>query len=329
VKIYWSGLGVIAFLAVVACLATAFYFLLIQQPVSKDNIIAFATLASALAVVLVFAKSVQPQHSDQKEATTDSEADQSRENNLTGVSPDFTALINAIRNEAKANRGEERREDGGKAFREKITIGLITATVIAVGWQVHEMIKVYGPIKEQADATQKQVEISSQAIISGNRAWVGPQTATLNPVQKDKGFVGVIQYQNTGKEPATDFSPNITVKTYSEDDWKNGAAITDINSLAKDCLAISTVPPGLGVVYPTSGFSNYQLHFDTGQEPGPQTKIIADDSMTAGHSIFKIQGCFVYRSVGAIHHTAFCFYYQANFTLLPNMNICTVGNAAD
>jgi hypothetical protein len=68
------------------------------------------------------------------------------------VSADFAALIDAITDEGKAYRAEEESEDTAKRFREWLTILLIACTFIAIGWQVSEMIKVYGPIKEQADA---------------------------------------------------------------------------------------------------------------------------------------------------------------------------------
>jgi hypothetical protein len=67
----------------------------------------------------------------------------------SGLSPDFKALIHTIRREGRAYRKEEQREDRAKRFREWITIALIALTFIAVCYQVHEIIKVYDPIRDQ------------------------------------------------------------------------------------------------------------------------------------------------------------------------------------
>jgi hypothetical protein len=280
----------------------------------------------AVSLILIFTRSIDPKNTSQEKIAGDPDTSESYGYNLAGVSPDFAALINAIRNEAKANRREEQREDRGKALREKITIGLIAATLTAVAWQVREMIKVYEPVKEQADAAKKQADISAKAVTSASRAWLGPLTATINSVQKDKGLEGIVQYQNTGREPAIDVFQSVFGKTYPLESWKNEEAAKDIGALASGCLAITDVGHGLQVVYPNTGFSAYQIHFDTSKAPGI---VIVDDDMIAGKTIFKVQGCFVYRTIETIHHSAFCYFYQGNYTSLPNLNICNVGNAAD
>ena len=70
------------------------------------------------------------------------------------VSSDFAALIHTMQREGRAYRREEQREDRGKNIREWTTIVLITLTFIAICYQVHEMIKVYEPIKEQDGSSQ-------------------------------------------------------------------------------------------------------------------------------------------------------------------------------
>jgi hypothetical protein len=73
-------------------------------------------------------------------------------------SADFAALINAIAAEGRAYRAEEQSEDRGKTFRDWVTIGLLIATTAGIYWQISELIKVYGPIKEQADAAANQIQ---------------------------------------------------------------------------------------------------------------------------------------------------------------------------
>lgn len=287
---------------------------------------------------------IPPERTAKKEDGGCQEEGESEKDNQRCPSPNFATLIDIIKSEGIAYRKEEQREDRGKNFREWITIGLIAFTFGAVCWQVHEMIKVYEPIRQQAEAAgqqaaaakqqaesmAKQAETSAKEIVAASRAWLGPLTTTINSVQKDKALEGVVQYQNTGREPATDVLPNISTKIYLLDEWNSGTAAKEIIALAEKCLAISEtqLPRGLQVVYPNIGFSTYQLHFDTNKGAEPD-KIIVTDDMIAGKTIFKVQGCFIYRSIGSIHHSAFCYFYQGNSTSLPNLNICNVGNAAD
>jgi hypothetical protein len=63
-------------------------------------------------------------------------------------------LIKTIESEGRAYRKEEQDEDRGKKRREWVTIALIALTFIAVCYQVYEMIKVYEPIREQAEASK-------------------------------------------------------------------------------------------------------------------------------------------------------------------------------
>jgi hypothetical protein len=49
----------------------------------------------------------------------------------------------------------EAREDRWQNFREWATVALLVCTTVGVFWQVHEMIKVYGPIRDQAEANQQ------------------------------------------------------------------------------------------------------------------------------------------------------------------------------
>jgi hypothetical protein len=175
---------------------------------------------------------------------------------------------------------------------------------------------------EQASASNKSAEIAA----SGARAWVGPLTATVGSIQKDKSIQGTIPYQNTGREPAANFFPSFSEKLYSDKEWNGGVASEDIRSMSAECLKIKDLPNGLQVVYPSTGTSTYQFSFNT--ERG-DTKIIVDDDMVAGKKTFALLGCFTYKSAREFHHSAFCFYYLANTTTLPNLNICNVGNDAD
>ena len=71
-----------------------------------------------------------------------------------GMSAGIAALVDAISKDGDATRAEEKREDDEGKIREWFTIGLLALTLGAVGWQVSEMIKVYDPIRDQAQAAK-------------------------------------------------------------------------------------------------------------------------------------------------------------------------------
>jgi hypothetical protein len=181
---------------------------------------------------------------------------------------------------------------------------------------------------QQAAAATETAKTSRESYLAAQRAWVGPLTVTVGAIQKDKGIAGTMLYQNTGKEPAANFYPAFVVKVYSLDEWNNGDAVKDIKTYSDDCLKITNLPNGLQVVYPSTGLSSYQLTFDTEKQSEPN-KVIVNDDMTSGKSIFALKGCFTYKSIKEFHHSAFCFYYLANFSTLPNLSICIIGNDAD
>ena len=57
----------------------------------------------------------------------------------------------------------EKREDRWENFREWVTVALLICTTVGVIWQVHEMMKVYGPIKDQAVANQQSAAAAKMA----------------------------------------------------------------------------------------------------------------------------------------------------------------------
>jgi hypothetical protein len=57
----------------------------------------------------------------------------------------------------------EKREDRWESFREWVTVALLICTTTGVFWQVHEMVKVYGPIKDQAVANQESAAAAKMA----------------------------------------------------------------------------------------------------------------------------------------------------------------------
>ncbi|HME23516.1 MAG TPA: hypothetical protein VKI44_19695 [Acetobacteraceae bacterium] len=244
-------------------------------------------------------------------------------------SADFTALIDTIAAEGRANRAEERREDDAKRLREYATILLLGLTVIVVSWQVYEMRAVYDPIKEQASAAainaaaaSRQADNAERALIQATRAWVGPSEANLEADPKNETPVDArITYQNTGKEPAIQFAFTTPDRftTTDEDDrsGRNSARIAgDVNA----CRTTLPSPNGQ-VIYPTS-FSAYTVGVTFPKEMIGQEE-------AEGKKFLIIQGCFVYVTTGRVHHSMWCYLYKTGQTKKEHLNICAVGNYAD
>jgi hypothetical protein len=278
---------------------------------------------------------------DEGEATKD---DQS------APSADFVALINAIKDEGIAYRKEEQREDRGKRRREWITIILIAFTFAAICWQVHEMVKVYEPIRQQAEAAQKsadaaaqtadaaqsqaeamtkqaessvrQAESAAQAIIGSQRAWVGPTNATFGSEPTiGKPIEITILYQNTGREPALSFVWNAAPygATLTED--ANGVVATKLSRSLEFCKNTNTWQGG-SVAYPTVGFNTFNLNLKTADD-------FVDEEITKGDKFIFVEGCFLYRSFDRARHSYFCYFYKQGQTKIQNLNICAIGHYAD
>jgi hypothetical protein len=95
--------------------------------------------------------------------------------------------LNRVADQLVTDEQEEEGRDGRKASREKLTIFLVFATVVAAGtgdWffygQMSEMQKAYGPAQQAAAAATKQSENSDKAMVQAQRAWIGPSNAAFD-----------------------------------------------------------------------------------------------------------------------------------------------------
>lgn len=251
------------------------------------------------------------------------------------VSTEFEALIAAIRAEGIANRREEVGEDRGKRLREWITIVLLAMTLAAISWQVHEMIKVYGPIRDQADAQtraaeaekqaaeagKKQSENAERALTLGQRAWVGPQNAAFaSEPEQGKPLELTVQYQNTGREPALSFVYSVNVTALLDSQERKGNIPAQIQDYMNGCRNMREWQGG-SVVYPTA-FANYTLTDKTNAK-------LVDKAVISGDKIIVVQGCFAYTTMGMPKYSYFCWFYRHGATKIQNLNICASGHDAD
>lgn len=184
------------------------------------------------------------------------------DNELDSPSADFAALINAIAREGAANRSEEKREDSGKKFRDWITIILLIATTGGIYWQIHEMIKVYGPISDQGRSLRQQVSDFEIA----NRAFVVVGGLGQNITRDQQGTIQSMSFTpiivNSGNTPTKDLE-FVVIDPYSDAVIRGGA----------DQHPIGPLPPDIGPLDP-------ERFFDDGMDElqkiiiGPQKYIL-------------------------------------------------------
>lgn len=249
---------------------------------------------------------------------------------IEALSTDFAALISAITKESEASRAEEQREDSAKQMREWLTIGLVAATLAVLGWQVSEMIKVYGPIKDQAIASQAGAKAavapaanSEKSLMEAQRAWVGPNNVgSASAPQGNKPLKITIDYSDSGRSPGLNFQESndwraIDTNLVADNNW----AKTQINAWVTECRSKAKTTGG-ETVFPTVGFNSYHLNVDVAAN-----LIFPVVDQKGGAFIFL--GCFTYGSFDIVHHSAFCYFFMNGSSLPQNWNFCSIGNYAD
>jgi hypothetical protein len=175
----------------------------------------------------------------------------------------------------------------------------------------------------QADIATKQAENSDKAMMQAQRAWIGPRDARLEskPVAGQKNKF-VVEYQNTGREPALSFVFDATAFLSTDAEETDGTTGRKMSDYLLKC--INTPARALaGVVFPTAGFAVSQLSIEINE------KFIDDDVATGIDKSIIVQGCFAYQTGNAIHHSAFCYFYRANRSDTAHLNVCLSGNYAD
>jgi hypothetical protein len=175
---------------------------------------------------------------------------------------------------------------------------------------------------KQANAMIAAVEVSRESLIAAGRAWVGPRLARItSPIEIGKPIELVIDYANTGREPALDFVFSIDGFLSSAAEEKRGTSFARISVALNNCSGASEAGPGQ-VVFPSTGFSSYNLNVTV-----PNQTI--DQNIIDGDKTLIIQGCFLYKSFKVVRHSYFCYFYRGKTTKAESLNICTAGHYAD
>lgn len=116
------------------------------------------------------------------------------------ISADAAALVDAISRQESANRSQEKREELANALRETITIFVLIFTAVVILRQVAEMVKVYQPIRDQANASvlQEKSEISAERA----RIFVAPNRISPPNLTNDRNPKYSFSIANLGRTAA-------------------------------------------------------------------------------------------------------------------------------
>lgn len=251
--------------------------------------------------------------------------------------------INSFVDQFRLYKEQQNTDDRKERALNKITIILVFLTVLFTGgswWefkgQLDEMKMasaqtekivgtnsgLAGAATKQAAASIENAQTAHDSMVAAQRAWIGPRNARSDgdPVA-GKSYDVVIEYQNSGREPAlgTVFDTNAFAATAEED--AKGEAAKKIKEFINGCM-IMWKPDQAQVVYPTAGFNEYNL-----------TKTIdafvVDDDVVQGQKTIFVSGCFAYQTFNTIHRSSFCYFFRKGQSKPSNWNICGAGNYAD
>lgn len=148
----------------------------------------------------------------------------------------------------------------------------------------------------QGDAAKLTADTAQKEMIANNRAWVGPSNGLLkaSPTLGDALAI-TVQYQNTGREPATD----AWIESHPEIAPDGPGMVDKITAYQKACLAHGG---GSEVVFPTVGFaSGYEAHTSI---DGPKIAQAVID----GTDLVWDYGCMVYSTINEVHRSSFCYH---------------------
>jgi hypothetical protein len=247
--------------------------------------------------------------------------------------------VDRIADALESTKTQEQTDDDNRAFREKLTIGLLVFTVLFTGGadgifyatlrdahkasreqlrrldhqlglmadssrQTDTQISVTKDLasaaKDQADAARQGIIAARDNIIAGSRAWVGPNGATIEAAPVAGNPVTLlIAYQNTGRQPATGFVSSFDQFVITLDEDKMGVTAAKLTKNLVECKAKQPTP-GVQVVYPSIGFASTNSGINI-------DKSLIDDKVVSGDKIIGVTGCFAYETFGTpiTAHSAF------------------------
>jgi hypothetical protein len=150
-------------------------------------------------------------------------------------------------------------------------------------------------------------------------AWLHPNERGLAPrnIKMDiapvlnQSIEVVLEYQNTGRDPAVETIKDIDIFTATVEEDQSGALTRKVDAFISKCK-IMWQPQAVTVVYPSTGLGvGYAV---TRMIDGE----LIDEEVIAGTKAIFATGCFVYKTLGSIHRSWFCHFYRNGKTKPAN-----------
>jgi hypothetical protein len=219
------------------------------------------------------------------------------------------AEIKAINDAYKARCDKSERHDHIKRAIDIATVVLLIGTVIFTGlsWCV---------FRNQLRVAERSYITLNNSYVSASRAWIAPINLTLDrPVKEKEQISFTLTYLSLGQQPALNLSHK------SKSSWVDPLAEnigwdTLKGGENKVCDEIKSVD-GMPTTYPSPNALG-----DTSLTP-----FKADAALVSGTNVLIVQGCFLYRTFDAIHHSAYCYYlHPAPYW---KFGVCADGNDAN
>ena len=157
--------------------------------------------------------------------------------------------------------------------------------------QTNEMIETNRKLAEaagkQAQAAIDSAKTAQENMVASRRAWIGPRNAKSEAAPElDKPLNIIIEYQNTGREPALETI--FEAEAFAAEDSTD--TTNRINDFIYQCK-IKWTPTQKGVVFPSGPTSSsYEL-------TKPLDSSVVDQDIIDGTKIIFIDGCFVYNEL--------------------------------
>ena len=273
-------------------------------------------------------------------------AENQRQANQNDAADNVVAAINSLSNAQNSQTSHEDRNEKKDRAISIATLFLVFLTVVFTfltwrtlsgqldemknaGEQTKQLIEANGKLAEaankQATAAAENAKTARDSYVASQRAWVGPHNAKIDgDIAIGKPLKVVVEYQNTGREPALNFIYTGDVFDSTDEDETAGITFQKISASFRGCREAELTGGGT-VVFPASGgFSS------TGQALNiTKPEFFVDQDMVDGKKTIVINGCFLYKSVGETRHSFFCYFYRTKISNTSNLNICTNGNGAD
>jgi hypothetical protein len=174
----------------------------------------------------------------------------------------------------------------------------------------------------QAELSRASNKLNRDALIASSRAWVGPTIAGIEgSPEMGKPLKAIVQYANTGREPALNFVYAGDVFTADIADEANGVLTAKVEAYFKGCRAATTLRSGQ-VVFPTATNTANRLTFTT-------PDAFVDQAVIDGDKTIVVDGCFVYKSFEIVRHSYFCYVFNSKKGKPDALNFCDIGAGAD